>query len=144
MSRRIFEDELYRTVTGWNPQLQTHFLHVYERDDPFGSALFSTLRLPDPMITLEQLADMLNAHGLDAPPTLLADLRQDAEQNRGDFDVHYDPETGTASVQAEFGDREDNDTADAATAQPVRQSLLGWLREKLQGKDRNQDQGMDL
>src|SRR4029450_2308873 len=98
MSGRTFDADLYRLVAGWNPQLQSHFFSVYERDDPFGTAIFSTLRLQDLMVTLEQLADMLNAHGLNAPPTLLSDLRMDVEQNRGDFDVHYDPETGTASI----------------------------------------------
>jgi hypothetical protein len=151
MSRRMFDDDLYRIVAGWNPQLQSHFLSVYERDDPFGTAIFSTLRLQDPMVTLEQLADMLNAHGFDAPPTLLADLRMDAEQNLGDFDVHYDPETGTASIQAEFGDRADNDTADAAMRETPDEffvanhyRLHGMLDRIREWLHRDQDRGMDL
>jgi hypothetical protein len=135
MSRRTFDDDLYRIVAGWNPQLQSHFFSVYERDDPFGTAIFSTLRLQDLMVTLEQLADMLNAHGLNAPPTLLSDLRMDAEQNRGDFDVHYDPETGTASIQSEYGDREDNDALDFGVKSPEQAVRDGYELEVLYPRD---------
>jgi hypothetical protein len=37
----------------------------------------------------------------------LSDLQRETQATRGDFDVHYDPETGTGSIQAEYGDRTD-------------------------------------
>ena len=64
---------------------------------------------------------------------------------RGDFDQHYDPETGTASVQAEYGDR--TDLGDASAASPVERNQVQELVNRIRGwfhRDQQQDQGMGL
>jgi hypothetical protein len=63
--------------------------------------------------------------------------------DHGDFDVYYDPETGTASVQAKYGDRPDLGDAEAAspTERGRIQALADRIREWFQ---RDRDQGMGL
>jgi hypothetical protein len=61
----------------------------------------------------------------------------------GDADVHYDPETGTASIQAEYGDRPD--LGDAVSAEPVEHSRLQALAERIRTWfHRDHDRGMGL
>jgi hypothetical protein len=143
MSRRTFGNDQYEVSAGWDRPLQFHFLDIYQRDQPDSDPIFSNLYLQHPAMTLEQIADTLNAYGIAAPQTLLHDLRMDAEQNRGDFDEHYDPETGTGSIQAEYGDRPD--IGDASAAAPVErnrvQELVDRVREWFHW---DQDQGMGL
>jgi hypothetical protein len=143
MSRRYFGNETYEVVTGWDRPLQYHFLVISQRDDPDGEPIFSNLFLRHPAMTLEQIADTLKTYGITAPPTLLTDLNADALADRGDFDVHYDPETGTASIQAEYGDRPD--LGDASAATPVERHRLQELAERLRAWfHRDQDRGMGL
>jgi hypothetical protein len=77
------------------------------------------------------------------PATLFADLHQDAVLNRGgDFDVHYDPETGTASIHAEYGDRPD--LGDASAAEPVERHRLQPLADRIrEWFQRDRDRGME-
>jgi hypothetical protein len=59
-----------------------------------------------------------------------------------DFDVHYDPETGTASVQAEYGDRPD--LGDASAAEPVERHRLQQLADRIRDWfQRDRDRGME-
>jgi hypothetical protein len=69
--------------------------------------------------------------------------------DRGDFDTPYDPETGTASVQAEYGDRPGDDLVE--TPAPVSQSLWENLMQRLdtllhrsQDRVHDRDQGMGM
>jgi hypothetical protein len=60
-----------------------------------------------------------------------------------DFDPHYDPETGTASMQAEYGDR--TDLGDASAAAPVERGRMQELADRVrQWFQRDRDQGMGL
>jgi hypothetical protein len=60
-----------------------------------------------------------------------------------DFDAHYDPETGTASVQAEYGDRPD--LSDATAVAPVERGRIHDLAERIrEWFHRDRDQGMGL
>jgi hypothetical protein len=141
MRWRSFGNETFDVMTGWDRLRQSYFLDIYRRDQP-ETALFSHLDLPNPSMTLEQIADTLSTYGITAPATLFTDLHQDAVLNRGgDFDVHYDPETGTASVQAEYGDRPD--LGDAEAASPTERGRIQALAERIRGWfQRDQDQGM--
>jgi hypothetical protein len=61
--------------------------------------------------------------------------------DRGDFDVYYDPEAGTVSVQAEYGDRAD--LTDAEAAEPVERHRLRNLADRIRAWFQHaQDQGM--
>jgi len=141
MSQRHFGNETYDVLTGWDRPLQYHFLVISQRDRPEQEPVFSNLDLLNPAMTFEQIADTLHAFGIAAPPTLYTDLAQDQLENRGDFDVHYDPETGTASVQAEFGDRPD--LGDASAAEPVERSRIQELADRIRHWfQRDQEQGM--
>src|SRR5215831_11356782 len=143
MSRRYFGNETYEAVAGWDRPLQYYFLDVYQRDHPDQDPIFSNLDLLNPSMTLEQIADTLTTYGITAPPTLFADLHLDALVNRGDFDVHYDPEVGTASVQAEYGDRPD--LGDASAAEPVERPRLQQLADRIrEWFQRDRDRGMEL
>jgi hypothetical protein len=143
MSRRSFGNETYEVVTGWDRPLQYHFLDIYQRDHPERDPIFSNLYLLNPSMTLEQIADTLETYGITAPPTLFADLHLDALVDRGDFDVHYDPEVGTASVQAEYGDCPD--PGDASAAEPVERHRLQQLADRIrEWFQRDQDRGMGL
>ena len=143
MSRRYFGNETYDAVAGWDRPLQYHFLDIYQRDHPERDPIFSHLSLLNPSMTLEQIADTLETYGITAPPTLFADLHLDALVDRGDFDVHYDPEVGTASVQAEYGDRAD--LTDAEVAEPVERHRLRDLADRIRAWFQHaQDQGMGL
>jgi hypothetical protein len=88
-----------------------------------------------------------NEHEADTLPdsAVIAQWFAGREAGRGDFDEHYDPETGTASIQAEFGDR--TDLGDASAASPVErnqvQELVNRIREWFH-RDQQQDRGMDL
>jgi hypothetical protein len=65
--------------------------------------------------------------------------------DHGDFTVYYDPETGTPSVQAEYGDRPNLTEASAATLVERRQTLLERVEALLQRQqERARDQGMEL
>jgi hypothetical protein len=67
----------------------------------------------------------------------------DTLPDRGDFDVHYDPETGTASIQAEYGDRPD--LGDASAAEPVERHRLQQLADRIrEWFQRDRDRGMGL
>jgi hypothetical protein len=61
----------------------------------------------------------------------------------GDSDVLYDPETGTASIQAEYGDRPD--LGDASAASPIERSHIQQLAQRIRDWfHREHDQGMEL
>ena len=137
MSQRIFGNDTYEAVAGWDPPLQYHFLMIYQRgaDRNFDEPLFSNLYLPDPAMTLEQIADTLIDYDIARPPTLFADLIEDARLDRGDFDVYYDPETGTASVQAEYGDRPGDDLPDFGVKSPEQAAFDGHVQEVLIPRD---------
>jgi hypothetical protein len=143
MSWRSFGNETYEVMTGWDRSRQYYFLDIYQRDRP-ETAIFSHLDLPNPSMTLEQIADTLRSYGITAPPTLFADLHQDEVFDRGgDFDVHYDPETGTASMQAEYGDRPD--LGDASAAEPVERHWIQELADRIRTWfHRDQDRGIGL
>jgi hypothetical protein len=81
---------------------------------------------------------------LTLPPTVARQLGfTEAPADRGDFDVHYGPETGTASIQAEYGDRPD--LGDATAAEPVERSRLQELAARIRAWfHRDQDQGIGL
>jgi hypothetical protein len=65
------------------------------------------------------------------------------EPDHGDFDTLYDPETGTASVQAEYGDRPN--LGDASAAAPVERHRLQQLADRIrEWFHRDQDRGMGL
>jgi hypothetical protein len=67
----------------------------------------------------------------------------DTLPDRGDFDVHYDPETGTASVQAEYGDRPD--LGDAEAASPTERGRIQALADRIRAWfQRDQDHGIGL
>jgi hypothetical protein len=143
MSRRSFGHETYEVVTGWDRPLHYHFLDIYQRDHPERDPIFSHLSLLNPSMTLEQIADTLKTYGITAPPTLFTDLNEDALADRGDFEVHYDPETGTASMQAEYGDRPD--LGDASAAEPVERHRLQQLADRIrEWFQRDRDRGMEL
>ena len=150
MTQRSFETDTYAVLTGWDRPLQYHFLVISQRDQPDEEPIFSNLYLQNPAMSLEAITATMTSFGITAPPALLADLREDARLNRGnveqhydsDPDVHYDPETGTASVQAEYGDRPD--LGNASAAEPVEghrlQPLADRIREWFQ---RDRDRGME-
>jgi hypothetical protein len=143
MSRRYFGNDGYDVVTGWDRPLQYHFLDIYQRDHPERDPIFSNLYLLNPSMTLEQIADTLKTYGITAPQTLFADLNEDALADRGNFDVHYDPKTGTASIQAEYGDR--LDLGDVSAAAPVAHGRIQELADRVrQWFQRDQDRGMGL
>jgi hypothetical protein len=63
--------------------------------------------------------------------------------DRGDFDVYYDPETGTASVQSEYGDRAD--LTDAEAASPIERHQIQQVADRIRDWfHREQDRGMGL
>jgi hypothetical protein len=62
---------------------------------------------------------------------------------RDDCDEHYDPETGTASVQAEYGDRPD--LGDAEAASPTERGRIQALADRIRAWfQRDQDHGIGL
>jgi len=64
-------------------------------------------------------------------------------EGHGDFDEHYDPETGTGSIQAEYGDRPD--LGDASAAAPTERSHIQALADRIRDWfSRDRDQGMGL
>jgi hypothetical protein len=49
--------------------------------------------------------------------------------------VHYDPETGTASIQAEYSDRPDNDALDFGIRSPDEAARASYELEVLYPRD---------
>jgi hypothetical protein len=136
MSVYQFTSEWYQVVLGWDALQQRHYMDIYERGhEEHPDPIFRSERLLNPAMTLEQMVDTLDSYGITAPPSVLAEVRQDALLTRGDFDVHYDPETGTASIQAEFGDREDNDALDFRVKSPEQAVRDGYELEVLYPRD---------
>ena len=136
MSRRSFDDGAYHVDAGWLPASQAFVLWIQARESPaLDPTVFADHFYDRPSRAVRTIAGTLEAFGITPPPTLFDDLRQDARLNRGDFDVHYDPETGTASIHAEYGDRPDHDALDFGVKSPERAAADGEEQEGLFPRD---------
>jgi hypothetical protein len=134
MSTYSFDDGPYHVDTGWRPQSQAFSLWIQQRDIPaLDPTVFGDLFYGRPEQAIQEIAATLEVFGIRPPDSLLRDLRQDARMERSDPDVsvHYDPETGTASVQAEYGDRSDNDALDWGIRSPEEAAFDGSVQEVL-------------
>jgi hypothetical protein len=144
MSLRQFNSEWYTVIAGWDQLAQRYYLDIYERyQEDDWDPIFSSTRLLSSPMTLEQIGHALDDFEITAPPAFLTDLREDAALARGDADVVYDPETGTSSIQAEYGDRTDLGDADAAL--PTERNRVQELADRIRAwfhRDQQQDQGM--
>lgn len=103
MTRRTFETEDFRGITGWDRPLPYHFLEMYPRHRPalYPDPVYSNrLDHDDAAMSLEEIADTLRHYGIPTPEGLWRDLAEDQALNRRPLEVSYDaPERGAMTVR---------------------------------------------
>lgn len=96
MSQRTFRYKGYSVFTGWDRPLQYHFLTIENKQ---GETVYTNLDDPAALtgisrfakgLTIEQVLAHLSRFGIVYPVTLPKDLREDEEQDRGEFLYNYD------------------------------------------------------
>lgn len=90
MSQRRFVSKGFEVLTGWDRPLQYHFLTVEKPGDDY--PVYCNLDDPErPMgvMLAIQVCDKLRELGIPAPPTLLEDLLEDRNLDRGNYIVDY-------------------------------------------------------
>lgn len=94
MSQRVFTNGNLEVLTGWDVPLQYFFLVIEDKnaatDDPHDGYVFNNLRRKKPGMTLEEIGEMLNNHGITFPPSLLSDLERDKRNNDQSLQFNYD------------------------------------------------------
>jgi hypothetical protein len=87
MTQRVFSNEQYEVVTGWDRPLQMHYLDIYSRD-PEGvtgdenGMIFSSRLMHNPLMLPEDIEGKLASYGIPIPATLRQDLYDDAAQGQ--------------------------------------------------------------
>jgi hypothetical protein len=85
MSQRLFKNNKYNVLTGWDRPLQYWFLVITNKK---GGLVFSNLQLLHPMSLSRVIRECLDRN-IEIPKTLASDLISDKKVNRGNYTYDY-------------------------------------------------------
>jgi hypothetical protein len=158
MTQRHFVTPDYTVFAGWNAESQSLYLNIYHHfwEDSADRNRYDT-PLTSEAPTVADVAEALARYHITPPAYFLEDLAEDQAHNEhtdwhvtyqmpvdlDDTDPLYDPETGTASIQTEYGERPD--LGDAEAASPLERGRIEQLADRIrEWFHRDQDRGMSL
>jgi hypothetical protein len=88
MTRRTFETDTFRVVTGWDRRLQDCCLDMsLQTREPTPEPIFSHQFRRHPAMPMAEIADTLARERVTAPEGLWRDLTEDLPRNRGHLEV---------------------------------------------------------
>lgn len=89
MSQRIFRDNGYEVLTGWDRPLQYFFLVIDQGDATVFSNLDRRNNPGGPGMSLEAIFAQLRQRNINPPETLRTDLETDRRDNAGNLRHDY-------------------------------------------------------